>query len=128
MAKFTDADMPAIPGNVSALQQALLSSSVLSGMQLSTSLPSVLSATGSNLSVARSLLVISALELVVLVLAAMLAVARLLASQREGETALLNARGATRWQLARLTGAEVIPLCTVAAVAAPWAACGSLPC
>ena len=119
MAKFTDADMSAIPGNVSALQQTLLTSStssVLSGLQLSTSLPSVLSATASNLAVARSLLVISALQLVVLVLAALLAVARLLASQREGETALLNARGATRWQLARLTAAEVIPLCAVAAV------------
>ena len=119
MAKFTDADMSAIPGNVSALQQTLLTSStssVLSGLQLSTSLPSVLSATASNLAVARSLLVISALQLVVLVLAALLAVARLLASQREGETALLNARGATRWQLARLTAGEVIPLCAVAAV------------
>ena len=84
-------------------------------MQLSTSLPSVLSATASNLSVARSLLVISALQLLVLALAALLAVARLLASQREGETALLSARGATRWQLARLTAAEVIPLCAVAA-------------
>jgi FtsX-like permease family len=120
MAKFTDADMSAIPGNVSALQQTLLTSSnssVLSGLQLSTNLPLVLSATASNLSVARSLLVISALQLVVLVLAALLAVARLLASQREGETALLNARGATRWQLTRLTAAEVIPLCSVAAVA-----------
>jgi FtsX-like permease family len=120
MAKFTDADMSAIPGNVSALQQTLLtssSSSVLSGLQLSTSLSSVLSATSSNLAVARSLLVISALQLVVLVLAALLAVARLLASQREGETALLNARGATRWQLARLTAAEVIPLSAIAAVA-----------
>ncbi len=117
MAKFTNADMAATSGDVSALQQALLSSSVLSGMQLSTSLPSVLSATTSNLSVARSLLVISALQLLVLTLAALLAVARLLASQREGETALLNARGATRWQLARLTAAEVIPLCAVAAVA-----------
>jgi ABC-type antimicrobial peptide transport system permease subunit len=119
MAKFTDADMSAIPGNVSALQQTLLTSStssVLSGLQLSTSLPSVLSANASNLAVARSLLVISALQLVVLVLAALLAVARLLASQREGETALLNARGATRWQLARLTAGEVIPLCAVAAV------------
>jgi hypothetical protein len=117
MARFTGADMSAIPGNVSALQQALLTSSVLSGMQLATSLPSVLSATASNLSVARSLLVISALQLVVLVLAALIAVARLLASQREGETALLNARGATRWQLARLTAAEVIPLSVVAAIA-----------
>jgi ABC-type antimicrobial peptide transport system permease subunit len=120
MAKFTDSGLPAISGNVSvkvsALQQALLTSSVLGGMQLSTHLPSVLSAAASNLSVARSLLVISALQLLVLAVAVLLAVARLLASQREGETALLSARGATRWQLARLTAAEVIPLCTVAAV------------
>ena len=115
MAKFTGTDLSAISGKVSALQQRLLSSSVLSGMQLSTSLPSVLSATASNLSVARSLLVISALQLLVLTLAALLAVARLLASQREGETALISARGATRWQLARLTAAEVVPLCAVAA-------------
>jgi ABC-type antimicrobial peptide transport system permease subunit len=117
MAKFTYAELPAISGEVSALQQALLSSSVLSGMQLSTSLPLVLRATASNLSVARSLLVISALQLLVLALAALLAVARLLASQREGETALISARGATRWQLVRLTAAEVIPLCAVAAAA-----------
>ena len=119
MAKFTDGDLSAISGHVSAhvsaLQQALLNSSVLGGMQLSTELPSVLSATASNLSVARSLLVINALQLLVLAVAVLLAVARLLASQREGETALLSARGATRWQLARLTAAEVIPLCAVAA-------------
>ncbi len=117
MEKFSGTDMSAISGQVAALQQALLTSTVLSGMQLSTSLPSVLSATASNLSVARSLLVISALQLLVLAVAALLAVARLLASEREGETALLSARGATRWQLARLTAAEVIPLCAVAAAA-----------
>jgi hypothetical protein len=117
MTKFTDADLSAISGKVSALRQALLGSTVLSGLQLSTSLPSVLSATASNLSVARSLFVISALQLLVLALAALLAVARLLASQREGETALISARGGTWWQLARLTAAEVIPLCAVAAAA-----------
>ena len=116
MAKFTDTDLSAISGDVSALQQALLTSSVLDGMQLSTSLPTVLSAAASTLSVARSLLVISALQLLVLALAALLAVARLLAGQRESETALLNARGATRWQLVRMTATEVIPLCAFAAV------------
>ena len=55
------------------------------------------------------------LQLLVLALAALLAVARLLASQREGETALISARGGTRWQLVRLTAAEVIPLCAIAA-------------
>ena len=115
MDRFADTDLSAIAGQVSALQQALLSSTVLSGMQLRTSLPLVLSATGSNSSVARSLLVISALQLLVLALAALLAVARLLARQREGETALISARGATSWQLARLTATEVTPLCAAAA-------------
>src|SRR6185437_14931136 len=67
-------------------------------------------------SVARSLLVIVTLQLLVLAVAALLATARLLVAQREGETALLNARGAGRWQLTRLTAAEVIPLCGLAAV------------
>jgi len=115
MARFTATDLSSISAEVSALRQALLTSSVLSGMQMSTSLPSVLNAAASNLSVARSLLVISALQLLVLALAALLAVARLLASQREGETALMSARGATRWQLARLTADEVIPICVIAA-------------
>ncbi len=117
MAKFSDTDLSALSGGVSALQRALLNSSVLSGMQLSTSLPAVLSDTASNLSVARSLLVIIALQLLVVALAALLAVARLLASQREEETALISARGGTRWQLVWLTAAEVIPLCIVAAIA-----------
>ncbi len=117
LARFTAADMSLISGHVSAVRQALLGSSLLSGMQLSTSLPSVLSATASKLFVARSLLVIGALELLVLDLAALLAVARLLASQREGETALFTARGATRWQIFRLAAAEVIPLCAAAAAA-----------
>jgi ABC-type antimicrobial peptide transport system permease subunit len=117
MAKVTDTDLSAISGKVSALRQALLGSTVLSGLQLSTSLPSVLSATASSLAVARSLFVISALQVLVLALAALVAVARLLASQREGETALISARGATWWQLARLAAAEVVPLCAVAAAA-----------
>ncbi len=92
-------------------------SSLLSSVTLTTNLPTVLADTGDDLAVARSLLGISALELLVLTVAALLAVARLLAGQREGETALLTARGATRRQLTRLTAAEVIPLSLVAALA-----------
>ena len=91
-------------------------SSLLSALTLTTNLPTVLADTGDNYAVARSLLGISALELLVLTVAALLAVARLLAAQREGETALLTARGATRWQLTRLTAAEVIPLSLVTAL------------
>jgi hypothetical protein len=108
MAGFSTADLFAIPieGN----------SSLLSALTMTTSLPAVLADTGDNFAVARSLLVISGLELLVLTVAALLAVARLLAAQREGETALLTTRGATRWQLTRLTAAEVIPLSLVAAL------------
>ena len=108
MADFSAADLSAI-----SIEGT---SSLLSGVTLTTNLPTVLADTGDNFAVARSLLGISALELLVLTVAALLAVARLLAAQREGETALLAARGATRWQLTRLTAAEVIPLSLVAAL------------
>ena len=99
------------------MPESLPNSSTLPGAQMTTNLPSVLAGAGSNLAVARSVLVISALQLLVLAIAALLAVARLLAAQREGETALLVARGATRSQLTRLTAAEVIPLSVVMSAA-----------
>ena len=106
-----------VAANVNGLGQALLSSETVPDLTLTTSLPSVLNGTASNLAVARSLLAICAVLLFLLAAAALLAVARLLADQREGESAMLTARGANRWQLAGLTAAEVIPLCVVTAVA-----------
>jgi hypothetical protein len=108
MADFNPSDLPAI--------SVVFASSLLSTLTLTTNLPTVLADAGDNFAVARSLLAISALELLVLTVAALLAVARLLAAQREGETALLTARGATRWQLTRLTAAEVVPLSLVTAL------------
>jgi FtsX-like permease family len=126
MASFTDSDLAAISTDVTALQASITDSPTLSGLQLSTGLPAVLAETANNLAVARSLLAICALQLLVLTVAALLAVARLLATQREGETALLTARGATRWQLTRLTAAEVVPSCgvvaAVGAIAGIWLA------
>jgi FtsX-like permease family len=117
MAAFAGTDLSAASGDVSALRNYVANAPDLDGAQLNTSLPGVLAGTASDLAVARSLLVISALQLLVLAAAALFAVARLLVTQREGETALLSARGATRWQLTRLTAAEVVPLCGAAAVA-----------
>jgi len=117
MAAFTDTDLNTVSADVSALEESLPNSATLGGLQLSSGLPGVLTATANNLAVARSLLAITALQLLVLTVAALLAVARLLATQREVETALLAARGATRGQLTRLTAAEVIPLCALAALA-----------
>jgi hypothetical protein len=117
MTAFSGGDLNSFAASVSGLQDTLGNSTALNSVQLSTGLPGVLTGTAQNLAVARSLLVISALQLLVLTGAALLAVAALLTTQREGETALLSARGATRWQLIGLTAAEVIPLCGLAALA-----------
>jgi len=117
MAAVRDGALGALSSSITTLSKALLTSSFLSGAQLATGLPAVLSAMATNLTVARSLLVISGLELLVLALAALLAVARLLVTQREEETALLLARGATKAQLTKLTAAEVIPLALLTALA-----------
>jgi len=110
MAQFPDGSLGPDAASVAALAASLPNATYLDGAQLTTSLPTALGGAGSNLTVAWSLLVISVLQILVLAVVALAAVGRLLAAQREGETALLIARGATRWQLTRLTAAEVIPL------------------
>jgi hypothetical protein len=117
MAAFSDGNLNAISANITALSDPLPGSDLLNGTQLTTSLPSVLTGSARDLSVAWSLLVISALQLLVLAIAALLAVGRLMASQRETEIALLVARGATRSQLTRLTATEVVPLAALVSVA-----------
>jgi hypothetical protein len=126
MTAFTDADLSSVAADVSALQNSAPGSAEpggaqLSGVQLTTGLAGVLSGAAENLTVARSLLAISAVQLLVLAVVALLAIARLLAAQRAAETDLLTARGADRWQLTRLTATEVIPLCCVAAIAGAFA-------
>ena len=116
-ASIPPGQLSTVAGNVQALQQALQNAPVLPGLALTTSLPSVLLGTASNLDVARSLLAVCAVLLFLLAAAALLAVARMLTGQREGESAMLTARGATRWQLVRLTAAEAIPLCVLSAAA-----------
>jgi ABC-type antimicrobial peptide transport system permease subunit len=106
-----------VAGQVGVLKQTLQDAQLLPALALATNLPSVLNGTASNLDVARSLLAICAVLLFLLAAAALLAVTRLLAGQRESESAMLTARGATRWQLARLTAAEAIPLSVAAAAA-----------
>jgi hypothetical protein len=103
--------LTAVASNVDGLRQSLANAQQLPALTLTTSLPTVLDGTASDLDVARSLLAICAVLLFLLAAAALLAAARLLAGQREGESAMLAARGATRWQLLRMTGAEAIPLC-----------------
>jgi FtsX-like permease family protein len=124
-------DMTAIPlgrfGTIAARVSALgRTSAAISGLALSTSLDSVLSGTATSLGVSRSLLAVAAVELLLLTTAALVAVALLLAAQREGEYAMLTARGASRLQRIRMAMAEAVPLCLLAgacgAAAGVWLA------
>jgi FtsX-like permease family protein len=106
-----------VAGNVQALSAALQSPPTLPSLLLTTSLPSVLTGAADDLAVARSLLTICGVLLALLGSAVLLAVARLLYGQREGETAMMIARGATRGQLLRLSAAEALPLAVITSVA-----------
>lgn len=84
---------------------------------VSTGMPRALTNAAASLAAARSLVLISGLQLLLLAAAALALAGRLLASQRDEETALLAARGAARWQLIRPSLAEGALACAVAAVA-----------
>ncbi|MFE6225131.1 FtsX-like permease family protein [Streptomyces sp. NPDC057854] len=84
-----------------------------------TGLPTVLAQTERALAVSRSTLLIVAVQLVLLAAYALLLVARLLSTERSGETALLRARGGSRRRIAGLAAAEALLLALPAAVAAP---------
>ncbi len=114
-AHITGADLGTLAGSISQEQQYLQNPATLGGLTVTTSLPALLSGMATDLGVARSLLAIGALQLLLLTAGALAVAARLLASQRDGESALLSARGGARWQLARLNAAEAAALAAIAA-------------
>ncbi len=89
-----------------------------------TEMPRLLADASAGLATARSLVLISGLQLLLLACAALALATRLLASYREGETALLAARGAARRQLVRQSLTEatvaVVLSAAVGAVAGSW--------
>ncbi|MFB7589730.1 ABC transporter permease [Streptomyces sp. NPDC056169] len=84
-----------------------------------TALPTVLEQTQRALTVSRSTLLIVAVQLVLLAAYALLLVARLLSTERSGETALLRARGGSRRRITGLAAVEALLLALPAAIAAP---------
>ncbi|WP_217240346.1 ABC transporter permease [Streptomyces sp. AC555_RSS877] len=114
-------------GRIDALREAARAESaamrrqpVLSGSTAaSTGLPDVLDRVDRSLLVSRSTLLIVALQLVLLAACALLLVARLLSTERAGETRLLLARGASRRRIAGLTALEALLLAVPAVVCAP---------
>lgn len=89
------------------------------GATAQTSLPTVLEQIDRALLVSRSTLTIVAVQLVLLAGYALLLVARLLSSERAGETELLRARGGSRARIAWLASVEALLLALPAAVVAP---------
>ncbi|MEU5885841.1 ABC transporter permease [Streptomyces sp. NPDC047461] len=114
-------------GRIDALREAALGGSAamrgksaLSGTTAAnTQLPAVLDRVDRSLLVSRSTLLIVALQLGLLAGCALLLVARLLSSQRTGETRLLRARGASRPRVAGLAATEALLLAVPAVTLAP---------
>ncbi|WP_077192456.1 ABC transporter permease [Streptomyces lydicus] len=84
-----------------------------------TDLPEALGQLRRALLVNRSTILIVALQLLLLAGCALLLVARMLSTERAGETALLRARGGSRWRIAGLALTESLLLAVPAAVGAP---------
>jgi ABC-type antimicrobial peptide transport system permease subunit len=87
------------------------------GLQVSSGLPRLLDGVASTIVLTRSLFTIAALELLLVAGAGLVLAARLLASLREEEFALLRARGATRSQVVRPVLAEAVVLGATAGLA-----------
>lgn len=84
-----------------------------------TELPTVLDQTERTLLVSRSTLSIVAVQLVLLAAYALLLVARLLSTERAGETDLLRARGGSRGRVTALAAIEALLIAAPAAICAP---------
>jgi len=87
------------------------------GLHVTSSLPQLLAGIASTIVLTRSLFTIAALLLLLVAGVALVLAARLLASLREEESALLRARGATRWQVVRPVLAEAVVLGAAAGLA-----------
>ncbi|MEU3903529.1 FtsX-like permease family protein [Streptomyces goshikiensis] len=110
------AEAAAMRERATGLQAGLQTSSAL---QSQTELPEFLAALESGQVVARSSLLVGALQLAVLASAALLLVAHLLTERQEFERVLLTARGASRRRLGALTATESVLLALPAAALAP---------
>ncbi|MFB8237161.1 FtsX-like permease family protein [Kitasatospora purpeofusca] len=89
------------------------------GLIARTELPALLKELDSGAMVARSTLLIGALQLIVLAAAALLLVVHLIASRQQSENALLAARGASGARLGGYTAVEALLLALPAALLAP---------
>ncbi|MFE6784966.1 FtsX-like permease family protein [Streptomyces sp. NPDC057680] len=118
---FTTDRIDALRGTATEGPKALAGATDRFGTTITaaTALPTVLEQTQRSLLVSRSTLLIVAVQLILLAAYALLLVARLLSTERSGETALLRARGGSRRRIAGLAATEALLLALPAALAAP---------
>ncbi len=107
-------DISRLTASTSQAMSKLTTLILPSGLQVTTRLPGILAGIASNIVLARSLFTIGALALLLVAAAALVLAARLLATLRDEESALLRARGATRWQLTRPVLTEAVVIAAVA--------------
>ncbi|MFH9264161.1 FtsX-like permease family protein [Streptomyces sp. NPDC017546] len=119
-AELTTGSMEGLRETSAAAPKALAAAPVFaSGLTVRTSLPTVLDQLDRALLVSRSTLMIVAVQLVLLAAYALLLVARLLNSERDGERELLRARGGSRGRITSFAAIEALMLAVPAAVIAP---------
>ncbi len=119
-AELTTGSMEGLRKASAGAPKALAAAPVFaSGITAKTSLPTVLDQLDRALLVSRSTLMIVAVQLVLLAAYALLLVARLLNSERDGERELLRARGGSRGRITSFAAIEALLLAVPAAVVAP---------
>ncbi|WP_408991419.1 FtsX-like permease family protein [Streptomyces sp. 1268] len=119
-ATLTTGSMEGLRDASAGAPKALTSAPVFKpGVTARMSLPTVLDQLDRALLVSRSTLMIVAVQLVLLAAYALLLVARLLNSERDGERELLRARGGSRGRITSFAAIEALLLAVPAAVVAP---------
>ncbi|MBM4791272.1 FtsX-like permease family protein [Streptomyces sioyaensis] len=112
--------LTALSAAATAAPKALMADPAFAGQAAATTgLPDALGQLQRALLVNRSTILIVALQLILLAGCALLLVARMLSTERAGETALLRARGGSRRRIAGLALAESLLLAAPAALGAP---------
>jgi len=108
-----------LAARIDRLRSRLQDNPSLGGLVVSTTMPQSLQGTALTVTAAESALVIGGIQLVLVGALALLLSARLLARQRDQESAVISARGAAKWHLALAGLAEAVIVGTAASLPAP---------
>ena len=99
-AHISPSDLDPLATRIENLRTRLQNTPGLGGLVVSTTMPQSLRATARTVTAAELVLIIGGIQLLLVGAFALVLATRLLASQREQESAVLSARGAARWHLA----------------------------